>query len=81
MIPVCVLRCRHVYLRDVLACRRCHKVRNASTSAAARRWPCGAATGKRRDSASSFSTLQWRSKTGSFGSTACKEILADFKAR
>jgi hypothetical protein len=28
--PECGLRCRHVYLRDVFACRRCHRLDNAS---------------------------------------------------
>jgi hypothetical protein len=28
--PVCGRRCRHVYLRGVIACRRCHRLENAS---------------------------------------------------
>jgi hypothetical protein len=28
--PVCGRRCRHVYLRDVIACRMCHRLENAS---------------------------------------------------
>jgi hypothetical protein len=28
--PACGQRCRHVYLRDTIACRRCHGLENAS---------------------------------------------------
>src|SRR5215813_4792034 len=28
--PMCGRRCRHVYLRDTIACRRCHKLEHAS---------------------------------------------------
>jgi len=28
--PSCGHRCRHVYLRDTIACRRCHGLENAS---------------------------------------------------
>src|SRR5262249_47256919 len=47
--PACGRRCRHVYLRETIACRRCHGLQHAVRHAAdARREPSGAVKAQAR---------------------------------